>query len=493
MSNPSENIFQEYLGTTYFLRATPSPYGDGGSAGLISALVNNTAQVVNVKSFGATGDGSTDDTEAIQEAIDYVAALNYGGVVYLPRGDYKHTNLNLTLIGASFDKTVTVMGDGPEATVLRQSNGAGANAVDFSGSNSLTFRDIGLATGTGAETCLFGARLVGSANCNGNKFYNVRVTGEASKALVALYGAESTLVQGCYFGSEGAARALWVGCKDSLSFSEEFGTLSEDDPVQSTIDNHFYWNTITSSTASAPVVELCEGAGADFCGNFINYSGDDSPGAKAHVYISTPTVLDFSWPVFFSNNTFEGYANAFQFGSGEDPNYQVFRNVTITNNWKSTGDFRWTDVDGIWAAFTNLTFTGNSGPYDVKLGEVERSTIRHFEDNALISATGNFNGCDITAQSGGLSYDGGTYGSRISYVDIRQSSGGTGESYEVYGGGTGDSKRFPMFEECSSEPAPKSKGIIAAADGSGWDPLSRSAGPYLVYYNGSAWKAVSAA
>jgi len=48
--------------------------------------VLQTASVYNVKAFGAVGDGTTDDTSALQAAI--TAAGTYG-VIYAPKGDYK--------------------------------------------------------------------------------------------------------------------------------------------------------------------------------------------------------------------------------------------------------------------------------------------------------------------------------------------------------------------------------------------------------------------
>jgi hypothetical protein len=65
---------------------------------------------VSVKDFGATGDGTTDDTVAIQAALD---SLTTGGVIYFPQGTYrvakntgtndswgiKVTNSNITLLG----------------------------------------------------------------------------------------------------------------------------------------------------------------------------------------------------------------------------------------------------------------------------------------------------------------------------------------------------------------------------------------------------------
>ena len=42
---------------------------------------------VNVLDYGATGDGTTDDTAAIQAAIDYASSLENGGSVIIPAAD----------------------------------------------------------------------------------------------------------------------------------------------------------------------------------------------------------------------------------------------------------------------------------------------------------------------------------------------------------------------------------------------------------------------
>ncbi|HJN18301.1 MAG TPA: glycosyl hydrolase family 28-related protein, partial [Armatimonadota bacterium] len=43
---------------------------------------------LSARDFGAVGDGKTDDTAAIQEALDKAAA-DGGGIVRLPRGNYR--------------------------------------------------------------------------------------------------------------------------------------------------------------------------------------------------------------------------------------------------------------------------------------------------------------------------------------------------------------------------------------------------------------------
>ena len=66
-------------------------------------MVTNVASVINVKDYGATGDGTTDDKADIQAAID--AVPTNGGRVYFPAGTYivsgvlTVTTANTTLLG----------------------------------------------------------------------------------------------------------------------------------------------------------------------------------------------------------------------------------------------------------------------------------------------------------------------------------------------------------------------------------------------------------
>ena len=52
----------------------------------VNALENKTANIINVREFGALGNGVNDDTEKIQAAIDYANA--HGRAVYVPNGEY---------------------------------------------------------------------------------------------------------------------------------------------------------------------------------------------------------------------------------------------------------------------------------------------------------------------------------------------------------------------------------------------------------------------
>lgn len=80
----------------------------GVSPGNISVFSGSS--ILSVKNFGAAGDGTTDDTAAIQDAID--AIPNTGGALFFPEGTYKITDelvipndYGFRIIGANWQTT----------------------------------------------------------------------------------------------------------------------------------------------------------------------------------------------------------------------------------------------------------------------------------------------------------------------------------------------------------------------------------------------------
>jgi len=80
------------------------------------ALALNIRGVVNVLDSGAKGNGTTDDSKAIQAAIDSVAASPTGGMVLFPAGTYLITNT--IYIRYTVCKGITLCGLGSRQSLL---------------------------------------------------------------------------------------------------------------------------------------------------------------------------------------------------------------------------------------------------------------------------------------------------------------------------------------------------------------------------------------
>lgn len=90
----------------------------------VQAAVATTLTTLNVRTFGAVGDGVTDDTDAIQAAID-AAEETGGGVVYMPPGTYQLSARLFAPYGTtlayslSVPSNITLAGAGSTATTLK--------------------------------------------------------------------------------------------------------------------------------------------------------------------------------------------------------------------------------------------------------------------------------------------------------------------------------------------------------------------------------------
>lgn len=95
---------------------------DGGSihelaSGLVAELIIENG-TVNVKQFGAKGDGATDDTVAIQSAIDYSFKHNFPKII-VSNGTFLLTDS--LKIGGTFTKPC-IVGINPKTTILKYDN-----------------------------------------------------------------------------------------------------------------------------------------------------------------------------------------------------------------------------------------------------------------------------------------------------------------------------------------------------------------------------------
>lgn len=114
--------------TLLISRTVSTPFASGffkqnGSGAVRRPSPEKEAEIVSAKDFGAAGDGTTDDTAAIQAALDYVGGTN-GGTVILPKttGYYRVTDTiripsYVTLCGAAQCRYPYVSGAGHSGIV----------------------------------------------------------------------------------------------------------------------------------------------------------------------------------------------------------------------------------------------------------------------------------------------------------------------------------------------------------------------------------------
>lgn len=99
------------LDSGVFVPQTQLNYKLNASTSINRQVLDKLSESVSVKDFGALGNGSTNDTAAIQAAFDYAYASNTQVSVYFPAGTYK--THRIVYRGESFH------GDSPNSSVVK--------------------------------------------------------------------------------------------------------------------------------------------------------------------------------------------------------------------------------------------------------------------------------------------------------------------------------------------------------------------------------------
>jgi Pectate lyase superfamily protein len=111
---------------------------------------------INVKDFGAVGDGFVDDSASVQAAINYAMSLSFGGTVYFPEGRYRI--LQRLSADRSVDLTkgrVSLIGAGMQSTLIFAPNGF----ITIFGGYSTDYPE-----GSASYQCITGMTILGDGN-----------------------------------------------------------------------------------------------------------------------------------------------------------------------------------------------------------------------------------------------------------------------------------------------------------------------------------------
>jgi len=174
----------------------------------------------NVKAYGATGDGVTDDTAAIYSAISTLQQNkdSRGGVLYFPAGQYKCSSpISFAAYNAGDVHNIIVRGDGPQCTTIDfVAAGSGASGITFNAGAQFGIEDLLINGAPGNGVVIGNGNSVGSSGyCAFFSIRNVRVQNCGSNGFLFINAYMGTMSD-CWSASNGGIGFLFAGYHTSI-------------------------------------------------------------------------------------------------------------------------------------------------------------------------------------------------------------------------------------------------------------------------------------
>lgn len=325
-----------------------TPAGAGAVARTVQAKLRES---VSVKDFGAVGDDTTDDTAAIQAAINSISLIN-GGSVYFPAGRYKVTSqLNITT------DNLTLHGDGQRSSTIRVYHNTG-----------------------------YGIRVQDSVNPGTDPVFNFNMLDMCVRALV------ETTANACVYLNNVLNCAF-----DNVSLEDHFGGL-----LIGGGNEHYYSNFMVSSARSIywPAVKansfylkIDQSSTGDLPYNLylvnFNFQRNDTISL-----VNNGVVINCADGVWFSNGHIQGVAGADLWLNCTDSTKQI--SGIFCNNV-------WFDSDSLYG----VRVTGSSSVFFQQIELTGCNFLRPLTNGVLFDAGSNCQGIQI---SGGWMIESGSYG-----------------------------------------------------------------------------------
>lgn len=144
---------------------------------------------VDVKTYGAVGDGVTDDTAAIESAINSLSST--GGTVYFPSGTYRcASSLDIS------HSNITLQGNG-WTSIIFHGNGVNNDVIRIASSKTnVTIRDLAV-DGNKANQTTFSVGIKTQGSNDGLKIINVYVHDTFNSGIL-IEDSQNILIEKCY-------------------------------------------------------------------------------------------------------------------------------------------------------------------------------------------------------------------------------------------------------------------------------------------------------
>lgn len=298
------------------------------SAGSPTSVSNlSGAFVINVKAapYNAKGDGVTDDTAAIQLAINIAASVITGGVVYFPPGTYIVNGLAITT-------SIGLLGAGTDLSTIKLANGANVSPVIVSGSVRGFCQDLTIDANKAGNALGHGIVLT----TNGYQMLRSRVQNAAQNG-VELSGLGNVLQDSEFVSCGGSGIRLVSNASDNLVTgctvqANNNGIFIYDNGVAAyCYRNRIIGNLVSNNVGTSPAQAQDGGISGNGAPDTIIADNDvhDNTGRGIHVFGNSPGTI-------IANNRLTGNGQTNQVsgidvGDVGDYNFLVIGNIVWTS------------------------------------------------------------------------------------------------------------------------------------------------------------------
>lgn len=276
--------------------------------------------IFNVETWGAVGDGSTDDSAAIQAAINAAVAAS-GGVVLFPRAatyvcasSLTISDDGVTLQGITGRNTILSYTGAGDFIVLGSDDGNHSSTNAYDGTTSFTHLKSIKITGPGVGGS---TRAVVDWDSGANSFYDVEIA-SFNKGFFGV-GADGNRWINCYIHGNSTGLHL-AGRSDQTSIwssninENAIGILIENAHGTSIVGGQFVFNTTADIVLDNPATPTSGVDERGVTGLFVNgawFESNTTPATPRHVWVGRNgtsarlsvgvSVRDCLW--FASNST----------------------------------------------------------------------------------------------------------------------------------------------------------------------------------------------